>query len=105
MNRRAATSLLSFLACGLLLGACGGSGGEEPEGLSLTRVSPSTGPAEGGTNIMLDGTGFTADATVLVGGAPATDFIFLRPAEIWCVTPPGPYGAKVDVTVITPAGT
>jgi hypothetical protein len=103
MNRRAANLVLALVACGLLC-ACSGGGGGEEETLTLTEVSPPSGPAEGGWLITLYGTGFTADATVLVGGNPATDVIWQRSTAMSCLTPPGPYDTKVDVTIITAAG-
>lgn len=66
--------------------------------VSIIRVSPSSGPATGGTAITLLGTGFKSGATVTVGGKAATDVRVLGPTAITAKTPSGTVGpALVEV--------
>ncbi|MDV3467177.1 IPT/TIG domain-containing protein [Stenotrophomonas sp. C3(2023)] len=74
-----------------------------PPPASLTSLLPASGPASGGSNVML--TGQLADATaVMFGNQPATSFTQLDPTRIIAVTPAGTAG-EVDVTVVTGNGT
>jgi hypothetical protein len=69
-------------------------------GPALTSVSPTSGPAGGGTVITLTGTGFAAGATVTVGGAAATSVQVLSATQVRATTPAGTAGARtVQVTV------
>jgi hypothetical protein len=70
----------------------------------LTSVEPSQGPVEGGTDITLTGTNFTAGATVNVGANPATGVVVVNATTITCTTPAGAVGAA-DVSVTTAGGT
>ncbi|MEM7164817.1 MAG: IPT/TIG domain-containing protein, partial [Planctomycetota bacterium] len=64
-------------------------------------VDPDSGPTAGGSAITILGDGFQAGATVTIGGAPATNVVFVDVNHITCDTPPGPAGF-VDVTVTNP---
>ena len=68
--------------------------------MNLWVVDPGQGSQAGGTFIELAGSGFPVDATVLVGGFPATHVIVAAPTKITCRTPPG-YIGTVDVTVVS----
>jgi hypothetical protein len=70
---------------------------------SVTGVSPSSGPAGGGTGVTITGTSFTGATAVRFGNAPASSFKFDSDTQITAVSPPG--SGTVDVTVTTPAGT
>ena len=81
---------------------------------SVTSVKPNSGPATGGTEITIIGTGFHAGAKVLVGqgngageGAiEATDVTTLSATEITAVTgagSPGTWGLYVTTTAGTSA--
>jgi hypothetical protein len=65
-------------------------------------VSPSSGPSVGGTNVTIDGSGFTQASQVLFGSAPATSFTVGSDSSISAVAPPG--SGTADVTVQTPSG-
>jgi hypothetical protein len=67
-------------------------------GLTLTGVSPSSGPTTGGTTVTLTGAGFLAGATVNFGRAAATSVTVVSPTQITVVTPAAPAG-PVPVTV------
>lgn len=71
---------------------------------TIASVSPSSGPAAGGTAVTIAGTGFTVGSTVTFGGTAATDVAVNSAEEITCTTPAGTAGA-VDVAVTTDSGT
>jgi hypothetical protein len=69
--------------------------------VSLTGVSPSTGPLAGGTLVTLTGGGFSSGATVTFGGTAATSVTHGSPTTLTAVTPARPAGI-VDVSVTVP---
>lgn len=66
--------------------------------LGLDSIEPNTGPAAGGTEVTITGTGFAPNARVRFGMAYATNVVVLQPTELRCETPAGVPGT-VDVTV------
>ncbi|MEO4000559.1 IPT/TIG domain-containing protein [Mesorhizobium sp. CAU 1732] len=70
---------------------------------SIAAVSPNSGSVNGGTQVTITGTGFTANATVDIGGNPAATVTFVSSTQIRAVTPPGAAGAA-DVLVTTDGG-
>lgn len=106
--RRAAPALCALVAMAVTA-ACGGSGGPNPgpgpTTISVTAVSPSTGTTFGGTTITITGTGFTAGATVQVGGTAATDVVVVSSTSITAKTPAHAAGvSEVRVSVGTVTG-
>jgi hypothetical protein len=71
--------------------------------LSIGYLNPSTGPASGGTQVTLRGSGFESGATVTVGGGAATAS-FVDSSTLTVVTPGGNAGGA-RVTVLNPDGT
>jgi len=74
---------------------------------TLASISPSSGPAAGGTSVTLTGTNFIAGSTsVSIGGTviPASSVIVDSATSLTFVTPAHAAG-RVDVTVTTPEGT
>lgn len=69
---------------------------------AVTQVSPSSGPASGGTSVTVTGTAFTDASQVAFGGTPAA-FVLDGPTQLTVTSPPG-VGAA-DITVTTPTGT
>ena len=69
----------------------------------MTGVSPSSGPAAGGTTVSITGTGFASSATVKFGGTAATGVTVNSSTSITATSPAGV--GSVDVTVTTPGGT
>ena len=65
---------------------------------SVSSVSPSSGPAAGGTAITITGTNFATGATVTFGSAAATNVVVVSSTSITATTPAGSAGA-VTVTV------
>lgn len=68
----------------------------------VTTLSPTSGPAAGGTSISISGSGLTGTTSVTVGGADATGVTVASDTTVTAVTPPGTGSAPVVVT--TPAG-
>ncbi|WP_223693745.1 IPT/TIG domain-containing protein [Leifsonia poae] len=70
---------------------------------AVTSVSPTHGPAAGGTVVTITGTGFTGATGVTFGGTAGTTFTVVNDTSITVTTPahtPGP----VDVVVQSPSG-
>jgi len=70
--------------------------------LTVTAVSPSTGPAAGGTTVTITGTGLAHATRVSFGGAAAR-IVSDSDTRITATAPPG--SGTVDVTVTTAGGT
>ena len=66
-----------------------------PEG----SVLPPFGPANGGTTVVLSGSGFTGATGVEFGGTPATTFTVLADDTISAIAPPGTGTVEVTVSV------
>ncbi|MER5430680.1 IPT/TIG domain-containing protein [Streptomyces sp. NPDC002588] len=70
----------------------------------VAAVDARTGPAAGGTQVIVTGTGFTGATAVTFGGVPALDFSVPDDTTILATTPPHPAGS-VTLDVTTPTGT
>jgi hypothetical protein len=79
-----------------------------PAPLSVTEVSPPSGPTSGGTIVTIRGAGFASGATVKFGTIPAVSVEVLNETELRAVTPAGPFdfasSKTVDVVVTNPDG-
>ncbi|MGH9763144.1 MAG: beta strand repeat-containing protein, partial [Blastocatellia bacterium] len=64
----------------------------------ISSISPSTGPANGSTQVTITGSGFQYGATVTFGNTPATTMIVYGPTTITAYAPPGSDG-PVSVVV------
>ena len=69
--------------------------------LSVTSVTPATGPTTGGTTVSIAGTGFLPGATVTIGGTIATASV-TNATQIVATTPPTATTGPVAVTVSNP---
>jgi plastocyanin len=69
----------------------------------LETVSPASGPATGGTEIVISGRGFAEGATVNLGAWPAMNVVLLSDTTVTATTSPHGEGT-FDVTVINPDG-
>jgi hypothetical protein len=74
-----------------------------PGSPSVTAISPSSGPAAGGTSVTISGSGFTGATAVLFGSTAATGITVVNDSSIRVVSPAG--SGAVDVTVVTQRGT
>ncbi len=72
---------------------------------TVTAISPSSGPAAGGTVVKITGTGFATGAAVKFGGVAATSLKRVSGTAIKATSPPGTAGSTVDITVTTAGGT
>jgi hypothetical protein len=72
---------------------------------SVTKVSPSSGLAAGGTVVTVTGTGFTDASAVDFGTASATNMTVDSSTQMTATAPAGTTGTAVDVTVTGPGGT
>ncbi len=73
------------------------------QGITITTVSPSSGPASGGTGVTLIGTALTGATSVTFGGTAATSLNVIDSTTVTAVTPAHAVGA-VDVVITTPDG-
>ena len=70
---------------------------------SLTSITPSTGPASGGTTVTIHGANLTTVTYVTFGGTPAFFFVD-GPTAINVIVPPGSPTSTVTVWVDSPGG-
>lgn len=70
---------------------------------TIDTVTPATGPAAGGTPIVIKGTDFSGASGVTVGGVAATAFVVINNTTITCTTGAHAAGA-VNVVVQDDAG-
>jgi IPT/TIG domain len=75
-----------------------------PEPPGVTALSPTTGPAGGGTTVSISGTNLGGATSVRFGASEASSFAVNTTTSITAVSPAESAGA-VDVTVTTPGGT
>jgi hypothetical protein len=68
--------------------------------LTVTDITPNSGPAEGGSRVSIFGTWFSPDVQVMFGPLAAGDVKYISNEELEAVAPPGSPGL-VDVTVIS----
>ena len=70
---------------------------------TITGLSPTSGPAAGGTPVTITGTNFTSGATVQFGGVNATSVTFVSSTSMIATSPGGT--GTVDVQVMEAGGT
>ncbi|MBE6087592.1 MAG: DUF4347 domain-containing protein, partial [Clostridium beijerinckii] len=64
----------------------------------VTGITPTTGPATGGTQVTITGTNFTNSSTVKFGALNATNVVYNSPSQITATAPAG--SGTVDVVVV-----
>jgi large repetitive protein len=69
---------------------------------TITAISPTIGPAAGGTSVIITGTSLTGATSVMFGTTNATSFTVNSLTQITATSPAG--AGLVDVTVTTPEG-
>jgi hypothetical protein len=72
---------------------------------TVTSITPTSGPAGGGTSVTISGNGFTGATTVNFGSIAASSFNVDSDTQIMAVNPKAISSGAVDVTVVTPGGT
>lgn len=73
-----------------------------PSQLSLTRITPNSGPTDGGTRVVITGSVFDLDVEATLGGAPL-DILETLDTGILALTPPGSQG-PADLVVSQTGG-
>lgn len=71
---------------------------------AIASVTPSTGPASGGTRVTINGTGFTGTYGIAFGWTPASQFTVDSDSQITVTAPSQPPG-RVSLSVSAPGGT
>ncbi len=74
-----------------------GTAAPPPPALSITGLSPVSGPTTGGTLVTITGTSFGAGATVTFAGSLATTVTVVSAGTITCFTPAGAAGSATVV--------
>ena len=94
--RRAAAAAVAVLAV-----TCGTPTKPGPIVVELTiqSVSPTSGPATGGTEVTIRGAGFAAGTVVTIGGRAATDVIVHGADNLTAKTPASPTAGPSDIVV------
>ncbi len=74
---------------------------------TLSKIEPGEGPVDGGTAVMITGTGFTKASTVSFGSTASSAVTVTSPTQLTARAPAGKKGKgeTVDVTVATAGGT
>ena len=67
--------------------------------LGLAHLEPATGHVQGGQPVVLTGTGFTADTTVVFGQRKAIGILVIDESTIHCISPEGDAVGPVDVSL------
>ena len=70
--------------------------------VTVTSITPNSGPVAGGTSVTIQGTGFVTGTTVRIGGGAATSVVIVNETTITAITGAGTAG-RVDVVVTVPA--
>ncbi len=70
---------------------------------TVTRLTPASGPAAGGNNVVIEGTNLSGATAVNFGTTPATNLVVNSPTQITATAPAGT--STVNVSVTTPGGT
>lgn len=64
---------------------------------AVQSVTPAGGPLAGGTQVIIDGSGFNAVASVTFGSQPAASYSVISPTEITATSPSGAGTANIQV--------
>jgi parallel beta-helix repeat protein len=72
---------------------------EVPSTVTIAQLTPNSGPTAGSTSVALVGVNFQADCTLLFGGIPATNVVYVNSENMTASTPAHAAGA-VDVAAI-----
>ena len=71
---------------------------------TVSSITPTSGPAAGGTAVTVNGSGFTNGVSVNFGSVAGTNVVIVSATELTVTSPPVPAGT-VDITVSGPGGT
>ncbi|WP_342708354.1 Ig-like domain repeat protein [Bradyrhizobium sp. B124] len=105
-NRLPSMAIARRAGCGLVLIAAalfGSVGAASAQAPAVASISPTSGPAAGGTTVIISGGSFSTATAVRFGAVNATSFVVNSSERITAVAPAGT--GTVDVTVTNPSGT
>ncbi len=115
IGRRELLAFATVAAIGFVFSGCGssgGGGGGQPAGnspgggggggVTISGLSPESGPTSGGTTVVISGTGFVSGTTVQLGHVTVTA-ANINANSLEVLTPAASAG-KVDVIIRTPVG-
>ncbi|MDQ1484414.1 MAG: hypothetical protein QOJ62_107 [Actinomycetota bacterium] len=71
---------------------------------TITSFTPTSGPAIGGTSVVITGTAFTTTTAVAFGGTPATSYIVDSDTQITAFSPAGAGAVTINVVSVGGAG-
>lgn len=71
---------------------------------TIVSITPTTGPATGGTSVTIQGTNFVSGATVNFGTVPGTSVVVVNSNTITCVTPKHDIGVAEVIVEVPPYG-
>jgi hypothetical protein len=84
----------------IVAAACGSDSPAAPStALRVTSISPALGTTGGGTPVTINGSNFGVDATVTIGGLPATSVVLQGTTALTAMTPARPTTGTADVSV------
>ena len=92
-----ATKSLLVYAAGRLSGS-----GTSASTVSISYVTPSFGPIEGGSTLTIVGSGFVENSKVSISGVASPTVSFVSASQLTAITPPGTFGLK-NLIVSTPS--
>ncbi len=85
--------------------ATGAKGPEPAEPVpTVATIAPTSGPAAGGTAVVLTGDNFGGSTGVTIGGTAATGLNVVSERELRCITGARAAGAGLAIVVLNPAG-
>ena len=101
LRLRDALGACASAALALVFSTCGTPTSPKPiVELAIQSISPSTGPATGGTEVTIRGAGFAAGSSVTIGGRAATDVTVRGSDMITAKTPASTIAGAVDIAVL-----
>lgn len=72
--------------------------------LTISGISPASGPIAGGTSVQVTGTGFLPGAVLVIGGAPASSVNVVSATQLSAITGPGAFPGPSEVFVVNVTG-
>jgi hypothetical protein len=102
LRRRDALGACGSAALALVFSACGTPTSPKPPTVELAvqSISPTTGPAAGGTDVTIRGVGFATGTSVTIGGRAATEVTVRGSDMITAKTPASSIAGAVDIAVL-----
>jgi uncharacterized protein YegL len=75
-----------------------------PKAPTITNITPTSGPTNGGTNVYIDGSDFVQGLKVYFGDAEAQVATFYNSTRLWVKSPATNISGPVDVKIVNPDG-